>query len=247
MPKSSDPNCSQRGTNWPTAATRWTIVLAARGDAREAQNALAQLCETYWYPLYAFVRRQGRNPHDAQDLTQGFFAKLLEKGWLDDVDRNKGRFRSFLLASMRHFLANERDHAQAQKRGGGHSILSLDKDNAESRYAMEPVDNATPEKIFDRRWALTLLEQVLARLRTEFSAAGKSALFDELKSTLSGQPSPLAAIGKRLGMSEGAAKVAAHRLRQRYRELIRSEVAQTVTDDKEVDEELRDLMSALSA
>jgi RNA polymerase sigma-70 factor (ECF subfamily) len=223
------------------------VVLAAQGDQPEAHRALESLCTNYWYPLYAFVRRQGRDPHDAQDLTQAFFAKLLEKGWLDGVAREKGKFRSFLLASMKHFLANERDHAHAQKRGGGRPLISLDAGSAESRYAMEPQDSATPETIFDRRWALTLLEQVIGRLRAEWATAGKSDLFDELKATLSGQQSRYAQIAKRLATSEGAVKVAAHRLRQRYRELIRNEVAQTVGDDGDVDDELRDLMSALSA
>jgi len=229
------------------ALTRWSVVLAAGGDDPAARRALEILCINYWYPLYAFVRRQGHQPHDAQDLTQEFFAKLLEKGWLDGVAREKGKFRSFLLASMKHFLSNERDRARAQKRGGGRSPISLDTHSAESRYAMEPVDIATPEKIFDRRWALTLLEQVLARLRAEMASRGNAALFDELKASLCGQPSPYGQIAAKLDMSEGAVKVAAHRLRQRYRELIREEVAQTVGSEGDVDDELRELMSALSS
>ena len=227
--------------------TRWSVVLAARGDEPAARGALEYLCTNYWYPVYAFVRRQRYDAHDAQDLTQAFFARLLEKGWLDDVAPERGKFRSFLLAAMKHFLSNERDRAHAQKRGGGRSLISLDADSAEFRYATEPVDSMTPEKIFDRRWALMLLEQVLARLRAEMAKAGKTALFDELKPTLTGQPAPHAQIADKLAMTEGAVKVAAHRLRQRYRELIREEVAQTVGDEKDVEEELRDLMSALSA
>jgi RNA polymerase sigma factor (sigma-70 family) len=228
------------------AVTRWSVVLAAAGDDPAARGALGILCRTYWYPLYAFVRRQGHQPHDAQDLTQEFFSRLLEKGWLDGVAREKGKFRSFLLASMKHFLSNERDRARAQKRGGGRPPISLDTHSAESRYAMEPVDVATPEKIFERRWAMTLLEQVLARLRDEMTSRGNAALFDELKASLSGQQSSYGQIAGKLAMSEGAVKVAAHRLRQRYRELIREEVAQTVGSEGDVEEELRDLMSALS-
>jgi RNA polymerase sigma factor (sigma-70 family) len=235
------------GSNSRFEMTRWSVVIAAQQDEPAARGALESLCTMYWYPLYSFVRRQGRTPHDAQDLTQEFFARLLEKGWLDGVAREKGKFRSFLLASMKHFLANERDHARAQKRGGGRSMISLDTGSAESRYAMEPQDPVTPERVFDRQWALTLLEQVLARLRDEFTAGGKAALFDELKSTLTGVQTPYSQIAGKLGMTEGAVKVSAHRLRQRYRELIRSEVAQTVDGEKNVDEELRDLMSALTA
>ncbi len=226
-------------------ATRWSVVLAAGRGTSEARGALEQLCEIYWYPLYAFVRRQRRGPEDAADLTQSFFAKLLEHQWLDGVAREKGKFRSFLLAAMKHFLANERDRAQAQKRGGGRTLVSLDAQSAESRYATEPRDTRTAERIFDRRWALTLLEQVLTRLRNEMAAGGKSELFDQLKPTLTGQTPPLAHIAEKLHMTEGAVKVAAHRLRRRYRELIREEVAQTVDDEKDVDDELRDLMSAL--
>ncbi len=228
------------------AVTRWSVVLAAGGDDPAARDALEILCRNYWYPLYAFVRRQGHQPHDAQDLTQEFFSKLLEKGWLEGVTREKGKFRSFLLASMKHLLSNQRDRDRAQKRGGGRPPISLDMRSAESRYAMEPVDIATPEKIFDRRWAMTLLDQVLARLRAEVAGRGNAAPFDELKSTLCGQQPCYGQIGEKLGMSEGATKVAAHRLRQRYRELIREEVAQTVDSEGDVEDELRDLMSALS-
>jgi RNA polymerase sigma factor (sigma-70 family) len=226
--------------------TRWSIVLAARGsDAAQARDALGKLCAAYWYPLYAFVRRQGHGAHDAEDLTQGFFARLLEKDWLGGVDRERGRFRSWLLAALKHFLANEWDKARARKRGSGHAPLSIDAAVGESRYAHEPTDNATADKLYDRRWALTLLEQVLARLRAEFSAAGKAELFEALKPTLTGEKAPYAGIAARLGMSEGAVKVAVHRLRDRYRDLIRAEIAETVETDAEVDDELRHLLAAL--
>jgi RNA polymerase sigma-70 factor (ECF subfamily) len=170
------------------ALTRWSVVLAAGGGEPAARGALEILCRNYWYPLYAFVRRQGHQPHDAQDLTQEFFARLLERGWLDGVDRKKGKFRSFLLASMKHFLSNQRDRAAARKRGGCRPPISLDTHFAESRYALEPLDIATPEKIFERRWALTLLEQVLGLLRDEMASRGNAALFDELKATCPGNP-----------------------------------------------------------
>jgi RNA polymerase sigma-70 factor (ECF subfamily) len=247
MPTGENQARAARSAAGGFEVTRWSVVLAARGDAPEAQAALELLCNNYWYPVYAFVRRQQHNPHDAQDLTQSFFAKLLEKRWLDGVAREKGRFRSFLLVSVKHFLANERDHARAQKRGGGRLPISLDADFAESRYAAEPQDGAAPERIFERRWALTLLEQVLARLRAEMTAGGKQALFEELKPMLAGEPSGHGETAARLGMTEGAVKVAAHRLRQRYRELIREEIAQTVDTEQEIDDEMRDLMKALSA
>jgi RNA polymerase sigma-70 factor (ECF subfamily) len=234
------------------AQTRWSMVVAAAsGDSTKARKALEHLCETYWYPLYAFVRREGHGADDAQDLTQDltqeFFARLLEKNWLDAVDREKGKFRSFLLAAMRHFLANEWDRAHAQKRHGGRALLSLDAESAELRYAMEPADSATADKIFERRWALTLLDQVLARLRVEFADAGKAKIFDELKSALTGEKIPYDEIGGRLAMNEGALKTAVHRLRQRYRELIRDEIAQTLGSEEDVDEELQHLMAAMSA
>jgi len=225
--------------------TRWSKVLAARGDGAAAREALAYLCTHYWYPVYVFVRRQRNDPHDAEDLTQAFFEKLLEKERFDGVAQENGKFRAFLLASMKHFMANNRDRERAQKRGGGRKLVSLDTGSAESRYAMEPVDHETPERIFDRRWALTLLDHVLSRLRSEMAAGGREPLYEELKSSLTGQPAPYAEIAGRLGTTEGAVKVAAHRLRRRYRELVRLEVAQTVGDDEHVDEELRDLMAAL--
>lgn len=246
----SAPSGSAPGTAARFVETHWSLVLTAGrgGDSTRGADALAALCQTYWYPLYAYVRRQGRAPHDAQDLTQEFFVRLLAKNWLADVNRERGRFRSFLLASLKHFLANEWDKSQALKRGGGHNFISLDAESAESRYALEPPDHLTADKLYDRRWALTLLDATLVRLRDEFACDGKARLFDELKFTLTGErgAAPYADIAAKLGTSEGAVKVAAHRLRQRYRELLRAEIAATVGTAAEVDEELRHLFAALS-
>jgi RNA polymerase sigma-70 factor (ECF subfamily) len=233
------------------AETQWSLVLAAGrgGDSTRARDALAALCRSYWYPLYAFVRRQGHAPHDAQDLTQDFFARLLEKNWLAGVDRTRGRFRSFLLAAMKHFLANEWDKSKALKRGGGvHNFISLDAESAESRYALEPADNLTADKLYERRWALTLLDRTLARLRDEFVAEGKAKQFDELKFTLTGGrgETPYAELAAKFGMTEGAVKVMVHRLRQRYREVLRAQIAETVGDAGEVEAELRHLFATLS-
>ncbi|MBE3096781.1 MAG: sigma-70 family RNA polymerase sigma factor [Planctomycetes bacterium] len=229
------------------ATTRWSLVLAAAHDSRpDAQAALATLCETYWYPLYAYVRRCGYESHDAEDLTQEFFARLLDKDGLASVDRGKGKFRSFLLASLRHFLANERDWARARKRGGGRTVLSFDRGEAETRYRLEPSHELTPEKDFDRQWALTLLGQVLDSLEAEHAASGTERLFEGLKGFLTQAEGlhPYAEVACRLGMTEGAVKVAVHRLRRRYRRLLREQIAQTVAGPKEVDEEIRHLFGA---
>jgi len=200
-------------------------------------------------PIYAFVRREGHSPEDAQDLTQAFFARLLEKNDLRAVHPSKGRFRSYLLASLKHFLANEWDKARAQKRGGGETLISIDVLEVEGRHRFEPVNNLSTEKLFDRRWALTLLEKVLARLREDHLAGGKAELFEELKSTLTGERSAIsyAQIAQRLEMTEGAVKIAVHRLRQRYRELIRREIADTVATPDQVEDEMRSLFAALSS
>jgi RNA polymerase sigma-70 factor (ECF subfamily) len=230
------------------ASTHWSVVLLAKQKVSpEADTALATLCETYWYPLYAFVRRQGHNVHEAQDLTQEFFSRFLAKSYLNQVDAAKGKFRSFLLASMKHFLANEWDRAKASKRGGGRKLVSLDDTSAEERYVLEPADDMTPEKLYHRRWALTLLSQTLTRLRQEFEAAGKATLFDALKGCLTGEMSvrPYAEIGQQHGLSEGAIKIAVHRMRQRYGDLLRLEVAGTVATQSDVEEELRHLLSAM--
>jgi len=249
MPKSDE--CSTRPSegNGYFATTHWTIVLSACGtDTPVARDALEKLCRCYWYPLYAFVRRQGNGPHDAQDLTQAFFARLLEKNYLEAVDRAKGRFRSFLLAALKHFLANDWDRQHAQKRGGATCHIPIDTQSAEARYGLEPGHEQTPEKLFERRWALTLLDQVLARLREEFVAVGKAQQFDELKVVLTSDKRtiPYAELGARLGLSEGAVKVAVHRLRQRYRDLLRAEIAETVASAAEVEEEIRHLFAALA-
>ena len=230
--------------------THWSVVLAAAGrsDSTHARDALEKLCRNYWLPIYAFVRRQGHNPPDAQDLTQEFFTRLLEHNYLAAVDREKGRFRSFLLASLKHFLANEWDKARAQKRGGGRAFISIDAAAAESSVSLEPADAVTADKIFERRWALSLLEQVLRRLREEYTRDGKDRQFEQLKSTLTeaSRSVPYAEIAARLGTSEGAVKVAVHRLRQRYRELLRAEIADTVADPGEIDDEIRNLFAALA-
>jgi RNA polymerase sigma-70 factor (ECF subfamily) len=223
-------------------------VLAAAGpeDARRGE-ALAGLCRVYWYPLYAFVRRQGHAPHDAQDLTQEFFMRLLEKDYLGDVDRSKGKFRSFLLAALKHFLSKEWARAKTLKRGGGQTLVPLDVLSAEDRYRREPEDIASPERLFERRWALALLDQVLTRLSEEYERRGKRAMFEQLQGCLTGDSEllPYDELGARLGMSEGAVKVAVHRLRQRYRGVLRDEISQTVADPAEIDDEIRQLFSAL--
>lgn len=241
-------------TNHPQAgmfgATRWTLVLAARhGDVSAgAEKALAELCQTYWYPLYAYVRRCGHDRHAAEDLTQEFFARLLVKNYLADVDRAKGKFRSFLLAAIKHFLANEWDRAQTQKRGGRQIFIPLDVMAAESRHPLDPAEELTPEKMFERQWALALLDQVLASLRAEFIADDKAGLFEELKGFLTGNVEPRASaeLAAKLGISEGSVKVTVHRLRRRYRHLLRAEIAQTVAGPQEVDEEIQRLFAAFS-
>jgi RNA polymerase sigma-70 factor (ECF subfamily) len=225
------------------------VIAAGRNDTIRSQAALERLCSIYWYPLYAFVRRQGFVAADAQDLTQSFFARLIEKQDLADVDRAKGKFRSFLLAAMKNFLANEWDKMKAQKRGGGwKNFTSLDAKSAETRYAVEPADPMTADKIFERNWALTLLDEVLKHVREDFESEGKLELFEALKSTLTSEKNaqPYSEIAAKLGMSEGAVKVAVHRLRHRYRDALRAEIAATVANPEEVDEELRHLFAALT-
>ena len=232
------------------ASTRWSIVAAA-GQRRspQSQEALATLCQIYWYPLYAYARRHLPSAHDAQDLTQEFFAQLLEKDYLQAADPRRGKFRSFLLTAFKHFLSKERERANAQKRGGGHRLLSLDFQLGESRYHLEPADHATPERLYERGWALAILEQTLARLRQEFANAGKEKLFECLKAALAGEgmQESYAQVAEELGISEQAVKVAVYRMRRRYQELLRAEIAQTVASPEEVDEELRDLFAAVQA
>ena len=237
---------SQNAAHDRFGATHWSVVIAAGGDSSRARSALEKLCATYWYPLYAFVRRRGHSAHDAQDLTQGFFARLLEKNDLASVDRARGRFRSFLLAALDHFLINEWHRARTQKRGGATVLFSFDALDAESRLRHEPATDS-PEQIYDRRWAMTLLDQVMARLRTEMAGAGKLAHFEALKFCLTGERTAYAEVGARLAMSEGAVKVAVHRLRERYRALLRAEIAETVATPEEIEDELRALLAALSS
>jgi DNA-directed RNA polymerase specialized sigma24 family protein len=228
--------------------THWSLVLAAKGrGAPEAREALATLCETYWYPLYAFVRRKGYDRDRAQDLVQGFFVRLLEKDDLSAVVPAKGRFRSYLMAACTHYLANQRVHDRALKRGGRPPI-SLDSAEAERRYALEPSHSLTPERLYQRRWATTLLDRSLDRLRQEMAEDGKASLFEELKSSLLADEAtePYRQHGLRIGRSEGAARVIAHRMRSRFRAILREEVGRTVADPSEVEQEIRDLFIALS-
>lgn len=227
------------------ASTHWSVILKAGGGTPEAAQAMERLCHTYWYPLYAYVRRQGHSPHDAQDLTQAFFARFLQRNYFTHADQSRGKFRTFLLASMHHFLVNEWARERAAKRGGFERVLSLDEEQAEDRYGAEPTDNETPARLFEKRWAASLLEQVLARLGAENTA--RAGLFQALKEFLWGEKSGLSyqELGQQFDMSEGAVKVAVHRLRARYRDLLREEVAQTVASPEEVDEELRYLISVI--
>jgi len=228
--------------------THWSVVLnAGREQTPQAQDALEKLCQTYWRPLYAYVRRRGYSPDDAADLTQGFFARLLERRWLERADEKRGRFRSFLLATLSNFIANEWDKATTQKRGGGR-ILSLQRDVAESDGGSEPADRLTPEQIFEWRWALALLDQVMNRLSDEFAQNGKTELFEAIKPCLLGERNvqPYAALASRMGMTEGSVKVTVHRLRQRYRQLLRDEIAHTVATPEEVEEEMRYLFAVLA-
>ncbi len=229
--------------------THWSLVLAAGdGTSTHAEAALEQLCRAYWYPLYAYVRRKGNDPHDAQDLTQAFFARLLEKHYVAQADRERGRFRTFLLAALDHFLADEWDKARRLKRGGGREIISFDAASAEERYRLEPVDSLDAAKLYERRWVTTLFEKVLARLEEEFCDSGKRELFDGLKSSLLAERdgASYAELGARLGLKEDAVKQAVHRMRRRYRELFREEIAQTVAGPGEVDDELNYLFTVLS-
>ena len=231
------------------ATTRWSVVAAARdGVSPEAREALAVLCSAYWYPLYVFIRGQGHSPDEAQELTQGFFTAVLEQKALAVADPNRGKFRSFLLGACKHYLSHERGRARAQKRGGGRKTVSLDFGDAEVRFAREPAHTLTPDKLFARRWAMTLLDQVLYRLREEYTAKGKQMLFDHLRIFLLGDKNalPHGQVAEQLSMTEGAVKVAAHRLRTRFRELVREEIARTVDRPEDVEDEVRELFAALA-
>jgi DNA-directed RNA polymerase specialized sigma24 family protein len=229
--------------------THWSVVLSAREpESPESALALETLCRTYWYPLYAYLRRQGRPPHDAQDLTQGFFARLLQKDYLRAAAREKGRFRTFLLVAFKRFLANEWDHQHAQKRGGFAPVVPIDEVAAESRFAAEAPQNLPPDVLYDRQWAMTLLERAMTQLQQEYLASGRAKLFEYLQSCLAREESalPYAEIAARLKLTEPAVKMAVHRLRARYRELLRAEIAHTVSTPAEVDEEIRHLFAAFA-
>jgi RNA polymerase sigma factor (sigma-70 family) len=232
-------------SRFPT--TRWTMVVAAGGPRRkEARSALAALCESYWYPLYAYLRRRGYPADQAQDLTQEFFIRVLEGRYVDRADPEKGRFRAFLLTSLKFFVADEEDRNRAKKRGGG-ALLPLEFSSGEDRYQREPAHDETPERIFERRWALTVLDRVVEKLRDEFVHHGRPEHFERLKVFLLGQSdAPYAALAREMNTSEGALKVAIHRLRKRYRELFRQEIADTVADPAEAETELRYLAGVLT-
>lgn len=230
------------------ATTHWSVVLSAsQPESERYQQALEALCRTYWFPLYAFLRRHGFNTHEAEDHIQAFFTSLLEKRGLRLADPKRGRFRSFLLTALKHFLANEHARAGAKKRGGDRKFLSLDIENAENRYIQGPRDELSPEKLFERSWAFAVLDRTMARLQAE-AAAKKQKLFDDLKIYLTAEKSavPYHQVATRLNITEGAVKVAVHRLRRRYRDLLRDEIAQTVTTEEQINEEIRDLFAALA-
>ena len=230
-------------------ATQWTLVVAAGATpSPEAAAAMERLCGTYWYPLYAYVRRCGHSPADAEDLTQEFFARLLEHHWIARADRELGRFRSFLLMAMKRFMAKEWAKAQTLKRGGGMRLVPLRFDTAETRYCREPADTSTPEQVYERQWALLLLEAVMKRLREDYAREGKGALFDVLQSSLVGsrEAQPYAVLAAQLGMTEGAVRTAVCRLRERYRMQTKQEIGHTVASSAEIDGELRHLFRVLA-
>jgi RNA polymerase sigma-70 factor (ECF subfamily) len=220
------------------------VLAAGAAESSAARTALSTLCETYWYPLYAYIRRRGADADAARDLTQSFLASLLERRSFDHLDPSRGRFRAFPLASLQHFLANDAARRHAQKRGGQFAVVRLEIDGAEGRYAIEPSDPITPERLYERRWALTVIERVLARLRSEWSRAGRAEEFDALKSSLlfDAAPGHSAAVARQLSTTEGAVRTAVHRLRQRFREELRRDIAATVSSDREIDDELRYLV-----
>jgi len=229
--------------------TRWSVVLAAtQRPSPESAAALEAICRAYWYPLYAYVRRCGQTPHDAQDLTQEFFCRLLEKRWLEAADREKGKLRIFLITALKHFMSNEWRKASAQRRGGGQAPVQWDTAIAESRYVADPSAALVAEASFDRQWALTLLDLTLNRLEAEFVAGGRPAHFAALKSCLMAERGAIdyASVAKQLGVNEGAARVAVHRLRKRFRDLYREEISQTLADGTELEAELHHLAAALA-
>lgn len=235
------------GANQWFVTTHWSVVLSAQGSdpARSAQ-ALEALCRTYWYALYAYVRRVGQGPADAEDLTQGFFARLLEKNFLSSAARDKGRFRTFLLTALKRYMANEWDRQHAQKRGGFAPVIPIDQEVAETRFASEGAHNLPPDLLFDRHWAMTILENTMARLQREYLESGRARLFEYLRDCLARDESalPYAEIARRLKLTEPAVKMAVQRLRARYRDVLREQIAETVSTPEEVEEEIRQLFSA---
>jgi RNA polymerase sigma-70 factor (ECF subfamily) len=230
--------------------TRWSVVLdAGRTSSTRSAEALAHLCDSYWQPVYGFIRRQGYGADEGADLTQAFFTRVLEKGYFEDADPARGRFRSFLCTAVRHFLSNERDRERTLKRGGGHVLVSLDVETAEGQYQLDPRDDLTPERLFDRRWALTLIARVLARLDEAHVTGSKGLLYAQLKGFLTGDSAgtPYADIARAHGLSEGAVKVAAHRLRRQFRETLIDEISQTVSEPADIDAEIRYLFNAVRA
>ena len=228
--------------------THWSLIIrAGNAGAPDAAAALSTLCETYWYPVYAFIRRSGRSVEDSQDLTQAFFAKVLEKNYFKDARQDRGRFRSFLLASVRHFLSNQRDFDRADKRGGGQALLSLEFDDGERKYQIEPEDDATPETVYERRWALAALEAGMRRLAAKYDSETRRRLFDKLRPFLTGaDPQSYTELSADLDMTEGALRVATHRLRQQFAASLREVIGETVDTADEVSDELRHLMAVVS-
>ena len=240
-------SCESAGGAW-FVTTHWSVVLEAKGDdSARASEALEKLCKIYWRPVYAFIRRNGCNAADAQDLTQEFFLRLLSKEYLQHLRDQRGKFRSFLLTFVKHFLSDERDRASAQKRGGGQAALSLDDTSAEDLYAAETATQLSPDQLFERSWAQTVLDQALRRLSEEYYASGKGPLFEKLKDVQPGEHGVLnyAQLGSEIGMTEVAIKSAVHRLRRRHREILREEIAHTVTRPEDVDDEIRYLITLL--
>jgi RNA polymerase sigma-70 factor (ECF subfamily) len=230
------------------AKTHWSVVLAAGGSDSRAHEALASLCSDYWYPLYAYARRRDFSPHDAQDLTQEFFARLLKGNWVSQADPKRGRFRSFLLSAMKHFMANEWKRAHTRKRGGGQPSVSLNDESAERRYALEPIEKETPESLFERRWALALLDSVLTQLENEYRNEGKGAWMDAMRSALITDREALdyKDVAQKLNMTETAARVSVHRMRKRYRQLLPAEVGRTLASSQQIENEIRHLFQVLT-
>jgi RNA polymerase sigma-70 factor (ECF subfamily) len=242
-----NPSTTPLASNALFVSTHWSVVLSARAkDSSRSAAALETLCRTYWYPLYAYLRRQGQPAHDAQDLTQSFFARLLQKDYLQAAAREKGKFRTFLLMSLKRFVANQWDREHALKRGGFAPVVPIDQEVAETRFAAEPSHKLQPDILFDREWARTLLERAMAQLQEEYVASGRAKLFEYVQSGLAREESalPYAAIAARLNLTEPAVKMAVHRLRARYREILRTEIAHTVSAPEEIEEEIRQLFSA---